>query len=54
MTCGVEIRFSIAFQVLYGIACEKNTSVATNMEMLRGSNQWNMSFTKVAHDWEFH
>ena len=41
-----------AFLVLYGIVCEKNASVAANLEMLGGSNQWNVSFTREAHDWE--
>jgi hypothetical protein len=40
----------LAFPVLYGIARDKNASVADNLEVLGGSNQWNVSFTREAHD----
>ncbi|XP_062152174.1 agamous-like MADS-box protein AGL11 [Alnus glutinosa] len=30
----------------------KDASVAVNVELLGGSIQWNMSFTREAHDWE--
>ena len=49
--CG-DSALNVAFPVLFGIACEKNASVAANMEMLGGSNQWNVSFTREAQDWE--
>jgi hypothetical protein len=42
----------VAFPVLFGITCLKDASVADNMEVLGGSNQWNVSFTREAHDWE--
>jgi hypothetical protein len=41
-----------AFLSLFGIARAKNASVAENLEFLSGSNQWNMSFSREAHDWE--
>jgi hypothetical protein len=41
-----------SFSVLYGLACEKDASIAANLEFLGGSNQWNVSFTRTAHDWE--
>ena len=47
--CG-DIVLKVAFLVLFGIPCVKNTLVAANMEMLGGSNQWNVSFTREAHD----
>jgi hypothetical protein len=40
----------VALSILFGIACVKNTSLAANMEMLEGSNKWNVSFTREAHD----
>jgi len=40
-----------AFPVLFGIAREKDTSVAGNMEILGGSIQWDVSFVREAHDW---
>jgi hypothetical protein len=41
-----------AFPVLFGIAREKDASVADNMEILGGSIQWDVSFVREAHDWE--
>jgi hypothetical protein len=41
-----------AFPDLYGIACAKDASVAAHLEILGGSNQWNVSFARAAHDWE--
>jgi hypothetical protein len=41
-----------AFPVLFGIAWEKDASVADNMEILGGSIQWDVSFVREAHDWE--
>jgi hypothetical protein len=31
---------------------EKNASVVANMEMLGGSKQWNVSFTREAKAWK--
>ena len=42
----------IAFPVLFGIACVKDASVAANLELLGGSNQWNVRFSRETHDWE--
>jgi len=42
----------VAFSVLFGIARSKDTSVAANVELLGGFIQWNMRFTREAHDWE--
>ena len=44
--------FKVAFPVLFDIACAKDASVAANMEVLGGSNQCNVSFSREAHDWE--
>ena len=41
-----------AFPVLFGIARAKDTSTADHSESLGGSNQWNVSFARAAHDWE--
>jgi hypothetical protein len=41
-----------AFPNLYGIACAKNASVATYLELFGGSNQWNVSFARAVYDWE--
>jgi hypothetical protein len=60
---GTRIRFwhdlwygdtvlKVAFPVLFGIARSKNASVAANVELLGGSIQWNVNFTREAHDWE--
>ena len=37
---------------LFGIACVKDVSIVDNWEVLGGSIQWNVSFTREAHDWE--
>jgi hypothetical protein len=50
MWCGDTIRKE-AFPVLFGIACAKDASVANNLELLGGSNEWSMSFSREAHDW---
>jgi len=39
-----------AFHDLYGIACAKNASVVAHLELSGGSNQWNVSFARAAHD----
>ena len=50
--CG-NLVLKLAFLVLYGIACEKNALVADDLEVLGGSNQWNVSFTREANDWSW-
>jgi hypothetical protein len=40
------------FPALFDIACVKEASVADNLKFLGGSNQWNVSFTREAHNWE--
>jgi hypothetical protein len=42
----------VAFPGLYGIATMKDASVAVNLEFLGGSNHWNLTFVRAAHDWE--
>ena len=49
--CGDTV-LKVAFPVLFGIACLKDASVADNMEVMGGSNQWSVSFSTEAHDWE--
>jgi hypothetical protein len=49
--CG-DVALKVAFPVLYGLACAKDASIAANLEILGGSNQWNVSFVRAAHDWE--
>jgi hypothetical protein len=41
-----------AFPVLFGITRVKDASVADNLELLDGSNQWSVSFSREVHDWE--
>ena len=41
-----------AFPYLYGIACAKDASVSTYLELYVGSNQWNISFARVVLDQE--
>jgi hypothetical protein len=40
------------FLAQFGIAFAKDASVANNLEYVGGSNQWNVSFAREAHDWE--
>jgi hypothetical protein len=47
--CG-ETTLKLAFPVLYGLVCENDASITDNLEYLDGSNQWNVSFTRVASD----
>jgi hypothetical protein len=47
-----EAALKIAFLVLYGLACAKDACTTANLEFLGNSNQWNVSFTRAAHDWE--
>jgi hypothetical protein len=41
-----------AFPVLHSIASNKGASIADNMELYRGSIQWNIQFSRSFHDWE--
>jgi hypothetical protein len=41
-----------AFPVLYGIACDKDACVAAHLDFSSGSIQWDVSFSRAAHDWE--
>jgi hypothetical protein len=41
-----------AFPDLYRIASAKNVSVVAHLESSDDSNKWNVSFVRVAHDWE--
>ena len=40
------------FPLLYSIACEKDASVATNVEFLGRAPQWNVIFSREVHDWK--
>jgi hypothetical protein len=40
------------FPVLFGIARIKDAFVVTLVEFLGGVIQWNVSFTKAAHNWD--
>jgi hypothetical protein len=47
------MTFKEAFPDLFGIGCAKDKSVVAHLEILYGSNQWNISsFARTAHDWE--
>jgi len=41
-----------AFSDLYGIACAKEAFVMAYLELSGGSNQWNVSFARVAYEWK--
>jgi len=47
-----DTTLKVAFPALFGIAYVKDAAVADNFEHLGDSIQWNMSFTREAHDWE--
>jgi hypothetical protein len=47
-----DMTLKAAFPALFGIAAAKDASVANKLELLGGSNQWNVSFAREAHDWE--
>lgn len=49
--CG-DKAFKEAFLNLFGITFVKNASVSAHFELFGGSNQWNVSFVKAAHDLE--
>jgi hypothetical protein len=51
MWCGDTV-LKEAFPVLFGIARAKDASVADNLDLLGGSNQWSVSFSRKVHDWE--
>jgi hypothetical protein len=41
-----------SFSVLYSIAYAKDASVIDCLELSRGSNIWNISFTRAVHNWK--
>jgi len=47
-----DIVLKEGFPVLFGIARAKDASVVDNLELLGGSNQWSVSFSREAHGWE--
>lgn len=49
MWCG-DMILKDAFSILFGIACAKDAVVTTHLDLCGGSNQGNVSFTRVAHD----
>jgi hypothetical protein len=49
--CG-DTALKVTFPALFGIALVNDDSVANNLEFLSYSNQWNVSFTREAPDWE--
>jgi len=49
--CG-EMTLNEAFPVLYGIARDKDAPAAAHMASESGFLQWDVSFIRLAHDWE--
>jgi hypothetical protein len=49
--CG-DLILKEAFPVLYGIACANDAFVVAHLELSSGSNKWNVSFARAAHDSE--
>jgi hypothetical protein len=49
MWCG-EMALKEVFLELYSIACAKDTSVAIHLDLSSGSLQYNVSFSRAAHD----
>jgi len=47
-----NMTLNAAFPALFRMAVAKDASIANNLEFLGGSNQWNISFAREAHDWE--
>jgi hypothetical protein len=45
-----DTTLKVAFPTLFGIARAQDASVADNLEFLGGANQWNVSFSRTAHD----
>jgi hypothetical protein len=47
-----ETSLKEAFPGLYNIAIAKEAIVVDNMDFTGGTIQWNVSFFRLAHDWE--
>jgi hypothetical protein len=47
--CG-GIALKVSFPTLFGIAQAQDTYVVDKLEFLGNANQWNVSFTREAHD----
>jgi hypothetical protein len=47
-----DVVLKEAYPDLFGIACTKDASIPTHLEFYGGSNQWNVSFARTAHDWK--
>jgi hypothetical protein len=47
--CGDKVQKEVV-PVLYGIACMKNASIVSHLEISGGFNQCNVSFARTAHD----
>jgi hypothetical protein len=45
-----EAALKVAFPILFGFACAKDTSIAVYLEFLGGSNKWNVSFARAAQE----
>jgi hypothetical protein len=41
-----------AFPGLYSLACNKEASIADNLDLSSGSQQWNVTFMRSLNDWE--
>jgi hypothetical protein len=48
----VDTVLKEAFLILFGIACINDGSVTTFVDFFASAIQWNVSFTRLAHDWE--
>jgi hypothetical protein len=46
------MALKVAFLDLFGIACAKYASVVSHLKLSGGATKWNVSFARVAHDWE--
>jgi hypothetical protein len=49
--CG-SLPLKEAFPGLYSLACNKEASIADNLDLLSGSQQWNITFMRSLNDWE--
>ena len=47
-----ERPLKVVFPGLFNIARFKEASIAENLERSNGAIQWNIQFTRMAHDWE--
>jgi hypothetical protein len=47
-----DITLKKAFRDLFGIVCVNDAFVVDNVKIPEDSIQWNVSFTKAAHDWD--